>query len=83
MKECLKKLNGKDLQVTEIIWDSPKKKKIMVNPAQVSLSLVGKFLAALNSMMYMLHVGADYIVERVFWFPDYSSKSQKMSTYSI
>jgi len=39
-----------------------------------------KFLAALNSIRYTLCGRAVYVVERVLWFPDYSSKSQKMST---
>jgi len=80
MKECLKKLNGKDLKLTEILRDSPSPQRGGGNPAQVSLPLVWKFLAALNSILYVLRGGADYVVGRVFWFPDYSSKSQKMST---
>lgn len=52
MKACLKKLNGKDLKPTEILRDPPK--TIMGHPAQVSLSLAGKSVAALSSIMYML-----------------------------
>jgi hypothetical protein len=80
MKACLKKLNGKDLKPTEILRDPPK--TIMGNPAQVSLSVAGKSLAALSSIMYILRGSADHVVERIFWFPDYSSKSQ-MSTYNV
>jgi len=48
MKERLKKLNGKDLKLTEILMD---KKETLGNPAQVSQTLAGKFLAAPNSII--------------------------------